>query len=203
MHMRVCKGVFASVDDKKLSGGIAAVERMMQAYGFKVQRELATYLGAGTGTISTWIKRDYFPGKEIVLCALETGASLHWLATGEGEPQELVKPAAHETAKSIAHKSLEDGLLIDASPVLLDSELLPVQIIEPELISFPNEKRYFLVERQFKNVADGLWLIEKAGVTSISNIARLPGDVWRINDVNWPVSEVNILAKVVGEITGY
>ncbi|HHT8828240.1 TPA: phage repressor protein CI [Yersinia enterocolitica] len=191
------------MNEKCLSGGIAAVERMMQAYGFKVQRELAAYLGAGTGTISTWIKRDYFPGKEIVLCALETGVSLHWLTTGEGEPQEPVKPTACETVKSIAHKNLEDGLLIDVSPILLDLALLPVQIIEPELISFPHEKSYFLIERQFKNVADGLWLVEKAGVTSISNITRLPCDIWLINDVNWPVSEVNILAKVVGEITGY
>ncbi|ENG1466909.1 phage repressor protein CI [Yersinia enterocolitica] len=197
------KEFFAIVNEKRLSGGIAAVERMMQAYNLKVQRELATYLGAGTGTISTWIKRDYFPGKEIVLCALETGVSLHWLATGEGEPREPVKSGSQETAKSITRKNLEDGLLIDASPVLLDSELLSAQTIEPELISLSNQKHYFLVERQFKNVADGLWLIEKAGVTSISNIARLPGDVWRINDVNWPVSEVNILAKVVGEITGY
>ncbi|EOI6453551.1 phage repressor protein CI [Yersinia enterocolitica] len=197
------KEFFAIVNEKRLSGGIAAVERMMQAYNLKVQRELATYLGAGTGTISTWIKRDYFPGKEIVLCALETGVSLHWLATGEGEPREPVKSGSQETAKSITRKNLEDGLLIDASPVLLDSELLSAQTIEPELISLSNQKRYFLVERQFKYVADGLWLIEKAGVTSISNIARLPSDVWRINDVNWPVSEVNILAKVVGEITGY
>ncbi|HHH0959241.1 TPA: phage repressor protein CI [Yersinia enterocolitica] len=188
------------VNEKRLSGGIAAVERMMQAYNLKVQRELATYLGAGTGTISTWIKRDYFPGKEIVLCALETGVSLHWLATGEGEPREPVKSGSQETAKSITRKNLDDGLLIDASPVLLDSELLSAQTIEPELISLSNQKRYFLVERQFKNVADGLWLIEKAGVTSISNIARLPGDVWRINDVNWPVNDVRILAKVVGEI---
>ncbi|EKN4199035.1 phage repressor protein CI [Yersinia ruckeri] len=194
------KEFFAIVNEKRLSGGIAAVERMMQAYNLKVQRELATYLGAGTGTISTWIKRDYFPGKEIVLCALETGVSLHWLATGEGEPREPVKSGSQETAKSITRKNLEDGLLIDASPVLLDSELLSAQIIEPELISLSNQKRYFLVERQFKNVADGLWLIEKAGVTSISNIARLPGDVWRINDVNWPVKDVRILAKVVGEI---
>ncbi|OJB77918.1 Cro/Cl family transcriptional regulator [Yersinia ruckeri] len=194
------KEFFTIVNEKRLSGGIAAVERMMQAYNLKVQRELATYLGAGTGTISTWIKRGYFPGKEIVLCALETGVSLHWLATGEGEPREPVKSGTQETAKSITRKNLEDGLLIDASPILLDSELLSAQAIEPELISFPNEKRYFLVERHFKNVADGLWLIEKAGVTSISNIARLPGDVWRINDVNWPVSDVRILAKVVGEI---
>ncbi|EPB4501098.1 phage repressor protein CI [Yersinia enterocolitica] len=188
------------MNEKRLSGGIAAVERMMQAYNLKVQRELATYLGAGTGTISTWIKRDYFPGKEIVLCALETGVSLHWLATGEGKPREPVKSGSQETAKSITRKNLDDGLLIDASPVLLDSELLSAQTIEPELISLSNQKRYFLVERQFKNVADGLWLIEKAGVTSISNIARLPGDVWRINDVNWPVNDVRILAKVVGEI---
>ena len=194
------KEFFTIVNEKRLSGGIAAVERMMRAYNLKVQRELATYLGAGTGTISTWIKRDYFPGKEIVLCALETGVSLHWLATGEGEPREPVKSGSQEIAKSITRKNLDDGLLIDASPVLLDSELLSAQTIEPELISLSNQKRYFLVERQFKNVADGLWLIEKAGVTSISNIARLPGDVWRINDVNWPVNDVRILAKVVGEI---
>ncbi|HEN3646412.1 TPA: phage repressor protein CI [Yersinia enterocolitica] len=186
------------------SGGQAVVDRLLKAYGFSTQRELVGKIGVGHGTVSTWIKRGYFPGKEIVQCALETGASLQWLATGEGEPWEANKATNEkEHAKLIQHRKLVDGLLTDASPVLLDPELLPVQIDEPELISSPNAKSSFLVEHQFKKITDGLWLIEKAGVVSVSELTRLPGDVWRINDVNWPVSEVNILAKVVGEITGY
>ncbi|MDN0088303.1 hypothetical protein QVN42_13075 [Yersinia nurmii] len=40
-------------------------------------------------------------------------------------------------------------------------------------------------------------------MTSISDITRLPGEIWRINEVDWLISEVSILAKVVGEITDH
>lgn len=35
--------------------------------------------------MSTWVRRNYFPGDIVVTCALDTGVSLLWLATGQGE----------------------------------------------------------------------------------------------------------------------
>lgn len=52
----------------KFQGGESAVQRLMQAYGFTMKKQLGDHLGAGTGTISTWVKRDYFPGEAIVRC---------------------------------------------------------------------------------------------------------------------------------------
>ena len=65
------------------SGGKAVLQRILQAYGFKTQKELSDLLGIPTGTISTWIRRDFFPGDVVVTCALDTGVSLEWLCLGD------------------------------------------------------------------------------------------------------------------------
>lgn len=62
------------------SGGKAVLQRILQAYGFKTQKELSDLLGIPTGTISTWIRRDFFPGDVVITCALDTGVPLSWLA---------------------------------------------------------------------------------------------------------------------------
>lgn len=67
----------------KFDGGKAVVQRILQAYGFTMQKQLHDHLGVGNGTVSTWIKRNYFPGEVVIRCALETGADLEWLALGK------------------------------------------------------------------------------------------------------------------------
>jgi lambda repressor-like predicted transcriptional regulator len=68
----------------ELEGGKAVLGRMLQAYGFSMQKELGDRFGLSSGTISTWVRRNYFPGDVVVVCALDTGVSLRWLATGQG-----------------------------------------------------------------------------------------------------------------------
>lgn len=65
------------------TGGKAVLKRILDAYGFSTQKELSEYLEISTGTISTWVRREYFPGDVVITCALDSGASLEWLATGE------------------------------------------------------------------------------------------------------------------------
>lgn len=57
---------------------------MLDAYWFSTQKELGDLLGISTATISTWIRRNFFPGDVVIACALDIGVSLEWLATGRG-----------------------------------------------------------------------------------------------------------------------
>ncbi|WP_338326720.1 helix-turn-helix transcriptional regulator [Pectobacterium brasiliense] len=66
------------------SGGKAVLRRMLDAYWFSTQKELGDLLGISTATISTWIRRNFFPGDVVIACALDIGVSLEWLATGRG-----------------------------------------------------------------------------------------------------------------------
>ncbi|WP_409306137.1 phage repressor protein CI [Pectobacterium sp. B1J-3] len=162
----------------KLQGGEAAVQRLMQAYGFKMKKELSDHFGAGTGTISTWVKRDYFPGEAVVRCALETGASLTWLATGEGEMfQDLAKPA--ESAINSACISLKKirivgGRLQDAGTWSVDSTLLDDSVSEPAFIEKGNNA--WIADMSVTQVSNGRWLLDIDGDVDVYDVARIPGN---------------------------
>jgi hypothetical protein len=75
----------ALYEEVMASGGKPVLRRILDAYGFSMQKELGDLLGISSGTISTWVRRDFFPGDVVVTCALDTGVSLEWLATGKGQ----------------------------------------------------------------------------------------------------------------------
>lgn len=64
------------------NGGKPVLRRVMNAYGFTLQKQLCELLGISSGTVSTCIRRNYFPGDVVITCSLDTGASLGWLALG-------------------------------------------------------------------------------------------------------------------------
>ena len=63
------------------------VERMVAAYKLKTVKALSEKLNVGVSVISNRITRNTFPADLVIQCALETGADLLWLCTGEGEPK--------------------------------------------------------------------------------------------------------------------
>ena len=81
------------------SGGAQVIDRIMKAYGFKTKLAYSNHLGTSSSNLSSRYKKDFFPFDLVILCMIETGASLEWLATGEGEfsPNE---PTPKETVLS-------------------------------------------------------------------------------------------------------
>ena len=65
-------------------GGKAAIERLVEAYGFTTRQALADHLEVSKSTLANRYLRDTFPADWIIQCALETGTSLKWLTTGQG-----------------------------------------------------------------------------------------------------------------------
>ncbi|HHU7925073.1 TPA: helix-turn-helix domain-containing protein, partial [Escherichia coli] len=57
-------------------GGRGAIERMVEAYGFKTRQALCDHLGISKSTLATRYMRDSFPAEWVIQCALETGTSL-------------------------------------------------------------------------------------------------------------------------------
>lgn len=62
-----------------------AIKRLMTAYGFNTQIALVEHLQASKSTMANRMLRDSFPADWVIQCALETGISLLWLTTGQGE----------------------------------------------------------------------------------------------------------------------
>jgi hypothetical protein len=62
------------------------VNRMVNAYKLKTVKALCNHFDVGLSVITNRILRNSFPAEYVIQCALETGADLQWLCTGEGEP---------------------------------------------------------------------------------------------------------------------
>ena len=62
------------------------IERMVSAYRLKTMKALCEHFGVGISVLSNRVVRNTTPAEYIIQCSLETGADLHWLCTGEGEP---------------------------------------------------------------------------------------------------------------------
>lgn len=179
------------------------MQRLMQAYGFTMKKQLGDHLGAGTGTISTWVKRDYFPGEAIVRCALETGASLEWLASGVGEinrTSSLTRDGHYnERLKLIKHKSLHRGELTNLDDVYFDSNIIEI-INENVFLLSCIDKHYFIENYAFKS-SEGKWLLQKADIFSISEIEVAPDEKYLIDGVLWPKKEISLIGVVIAEIS--
>ena len=61
------------------------VNRMVNAYKLKTVKALCSHFDVGLSVITNRILRNSFPAEYVIQCALETGADLSWLCTGEGE----------------------------------------------------------------------------------------------------------------------
>lgn len=182
----------------KFDGGKAVVQRILQAYGFTMQKQLHDHLGVGNGTVSTWIKRNYFPGEVVIRCALETGADLEWLATGRNNTKS--SSAISVTAEIdnglllIPCYELKNGRLNIAEKFSLDVRIVTSPILKPEIIISRGES--WLVDTSISTVFDAIWLIKRNGLYSISKIKIAPENKLKIDGDFWDASEVELLGVV-------
>lgn len=178
------------------TGAREAVERICEAYGYTSRLQLANYLGMSASALSTRIMRDNFPADLVLLCALETGASIHWLTTGEGVRFEQ----ASDLSRIPAYK-IEGAELLRRSSFIYDKALLPDHKGELQIIT--DGKVSYFVDVAAYQATDGDFLIEYSGAKSIKGITLLPGNKLRIDWGKYPidceVSDVLIIGKVVAK----
>lgn len=63
-------------------GGQKVIERILLAYGFKSRQALCNHLGISQSTMANRYARNTFPADWVVICSIETGASIEWLVLG-------------------------------------------------------------------------------------------------------------------------
>lgn len=191
------------IEAMKASGGKVILRRIMDAYGFTLQKQLGDHLNLPSATMSAWIRRDHFPGDVVIVCALDTGASLYWLATGNGsmheERQCNEQPSNLPTGlKKINKYSIHTGQLAEEGTWFCDESLLTATIFNPALID-KNGMRW-LVDLDAKNIVNGRWLVDVDGTCDVYDIARLPGNKLAVKNnasqFECLVDEVKCLGKV-------
>ncbi|HCQ7308900.1 phage repressor protein CI [Klebsiella sp. MC1F] len=169
------KGLY---DEIMGNGGKTVLRRILDAYGFNMQKELGDLLGISSGTISTWVRRDFFPGDVVVTCALDTGVSLEWLATGKGKMRDSKETLATEL--SIKKSRLESGALKDAGYWHPDPSMIPPNT--NDLLFVDGVNTSWLVDCSASNIANGRWLISIDGALDIFDVIRLPGGKVRLSN---------------------
>ena len=168
----------ALYDEIMGNGGKTVLRRILDAYGFNTQKELGDLLGISSGTISTWVRRDFFPGDVVVTCALDTGVSLEWLATGKGQMRDSKETLATEL--SIKKSRLESGALKDAGYWHPDPSMIPPNT--NDLLFVDGVNTSWLVDCSASNIANGRWLISIDGALDIFDVIRLPGGKVRLSN---------------------
>ncbi|HHK9526953.1 phage repressor protein CI [Enterobacter hormaechei] len=177
------------------TGAREAVARICEVYGFTSRLQLAQYLEMSPSALGTRIMRDNFPADLVLRCALETGASIYWLTTGEGATFDHL---ASDTLRIPAYKISNNELTRQAS-FIYDKALLPNYSGELQIIKDDNVT--YFVDIFSHQATDGKYLIEYSGTKSIKELTLLPGNKLRIDWGKYPVdcdiSDVTLVGKVV------
>lgn len=157
------------------SGGKSVLQRILTAYGFSMQKQLGDLLGLSSGTISTWIRRDYFPGDVVVACALDTGVSLKWLATGmEDEFSKSTANVSQSNTRDIPSYYLESGKLTQEMDWSIDNRFIPESIKFPCYIK--GNQSAWIIDKGNIELANGRWLLIIDGYHDIYDITRIPNN---------------------------
>lgn len=153
------------------NGGKPVLRRIMDAYGFTMQKQLCDLLEISSGTVSTWVRRDYFPGDVVVACALDTGVSLQWLATGKGTQR--IESSALSSESLIPRKNLSAGVLHDAGQWNIDLSFISHSIDEPVFIH--SNTSTWIVDVGVVEISNGRWLLGIDNKYDVYDVTLLPG----------------------------
>lgn len=184
----------------ELEGGKAVLTRMLQAHGFSMQKELGDLYGIPSGTMSTWVRRNNFPGDIVVACALDTGVSLRWLATGKGSMGEQSGECGSEAENinQIKKMRLRGGALDEEGLWSVDSSLLDASLQKPAYIVKGNYS--WIIDLGSANIGNGRWLLDIDGDTDVYDVARIPGNRLKISSqattFDCHVDEIRALGQV-------
>ena len=179
----------------------AVLDRIIQAYGFGSKLLLAQHFEMAASSLSSRYKRAIFPADMVIKCVSETGVSLEWLATGQGqkfddEERDILK---------LPNNKLIDGKLYPSGYLMLDKVIFTVgQPIPSKPICVLEGKNHLIIDRQFDEVYDGKWLIEIDGKISIRDLTRMPMQRVRVSGVGMAfdcaLKELEIIGRVITNI---
>lgn len=174
------------------------LDRVVDAYGFTSKLQLADHFDMASSSLSARFKRGIFPADMVVRCVAETGASLEWLATGQGrkfddEELDILK---------MPRRKIVDGLIYDAGMYMLDKvSFLPGVPLPTSPICVLEGNNQFIVDTSFTEVYDDQWLVEIEGKTSIRTLTRIPIKKVRVSGVGMAfdcgIDDINVIGRVV------
>ncbi|WP_426446038.1 phage repressor protein CI [Siccibacter colletis] len=180
------------------SDSASVLDRVIEAYGFPSKMMLAQHLDMAASSLSSRYKRGGFPADIVVRCMAETGASLAWLATGEGKKFADDEP----DVMKLPRKKLVDGQLYDAGYAMFDKVFFRAGVPLPtEPFCLQDDKAQYIIDSTFDDIYDGEWLVNIEGKISVRSLIRIPVRKVRVSGVgtafDCALEDIDVLGRVV------
>lgn len=176
---------------------VDVLDRICEAYGFSQKIQLANHFDIASSSLSNRYTRGAISYDFAAHCALETGANLRWLLTGEGEA--FAETAASSDAKRVEIFTLSEETLKSDSYIRIDTQFFSKPLADG--IAVRAEGRIHFVDKQ-ASLSDGLWLIDIEGAVSIRELTKLPGRKLHVAGGKVPfecgIDDIKALGRVVG-----
>ncbi|MGF1776926.1 helix-turn-helix domain-containing protein [Vibrio nomapromontoriensis] len=142
---------------------------------------LAEVLGVPKSTISTWHQRKLTPYEIILRTHLRTGASVAFMALGEGKPFPEINAQMHVSKKNVSvplfdldYFSLINGKLVGTETLTFDKSYLnKLGVLNVMAIDYDGST--YIVDKETRQAVAGTYLVDMDGLLSLNDIQRLPG----------------------------
>lgn len=153
-------------------GGREFTEKLKTVTGCKTYELLSDYYGVPNSTFSTWHTHNRTGWELIIRTHLATGASVRYLALGEGEPFDNIS----DPQEGLRTYRLVDGALIEAGKVSLDLSTLERFSLKPSItLVVEDDSGIYYINKESTDPVAGDYLIDIDGRLSINYLQRLPG----------------------------
>lgn len=173
------------------------LDRICQVYGFTQKIQLARHFNIAASSLQNRYTRGTISYDFAVQCALETGASLLWLLTGQGSQYD--GKSAPTDPKTVDSFTLSEGRLKENSPLSIDANFFSKQMSKGIAVRADGKLNFI---EQDASLSDGLWLVDIEGATSIRELTLLPGKKLHVAGGKIPfecgIDEIRLIGRVVG-----
>lgn len=181
-------------------GGKEVIARILQAYGFTTRISLCNQLGVSQSTMANRYARDTFPADWVIVCHLETGASLIWLSTGVGS---RFVDGRDDKTLHLKRIDITNGNMTTQNDVITDISTIPTGLLSPFIVTA--DKTTYLADGYDGDLVDGFWFIEIDGIVSVRELYRFPGGRVRIENgkasFECQIEDIKILGKIISQTT--
>lgn len=173
------------------------LNRICEVYGFTQKIQLANHFKIAASSLQNRYTRGNISYDFAVHCALETGVSLKWLMTGEGDKD----IAAAEPPRSIELPlfELSEGETTNIGDISFDLKLFTKQLKNG--ISVKSDSSTYVIEHE-SSLSDGLWLVDIEGASSLRELTILPGKKLHVAGGKVPfecaIDEIKTIGRVIG-----
>ncbi|UTZ25137.1 transcriptional regulator (plasmid) [Vibrio campbellii] len=182
-------------------GGRLFTDRLKEITGCTSYDLLADYYGVPKSTIFTWHQHDRIAHELIVREHLASGASIKYLALGEGEPFS----GSSSPNENLATYKLEGGLLEKSGSMSLDLATLDRFGLKPSNTQvIEDDAGIYYINKDSVDPISGDYLIDVDGRLSINYLQRLPGKKLAIafdtSTIEVSEEDITVLGRVAMEM---